>query len=339
MPSPPILRRQWTPPRRTTPNSVGAPMKRGQRSVDPIDAGLERTPDPLRPVLFGKFQRLIYDESGIWLGEHKQALLTGRLARRLRLLGLESMQDYLQLVSQPDQQHERAVMIDCITTNQTHFFREPRHYDFLAQQAFPRWQSAATTGERPKALRVWSAACSSGEEPYSLAMLLLKHFPPEEGWDIEVLATDICTRVLEKARAALYPIEKAKEIPREFLRNYMLKGRGEQRGLMKVSPEVHRVVRFARINLHSDSYPAIGFFDLIFCRNVLIYFDQNSKQKVLAGILRHLAPAGLLFVGHSEHLGSTVSGLKAVVPTIYAPAGHLPDFRDARSSMPRLTCE
>lgn len=278
----------------------------------------QRAQDSLSPALFTRFQRLIYEESGIWLGEHKQALLTGRLARRLRLLGLEDMKEYLHLVTQPDQQHERAVMIDCITTNQTHFFREPRHFDFLAQQIFPQWHSAAILGERSRILRVWSAACSSGEEPYSLAMLLLKHFPADEGWDIEVLATDICTRVLEKARAALYPIEKAKEIPTEFLRSYMLKGRGEQREFMKISPEVHRIVRFARTNLHADSYPVFGAFDLIFCRNVLIYFDQHSKQKVIAGILGHLAPAGLLFVGHSEHLGTTVPGLKSVAPTVYA---------------------
>lgn len=281
---------------------------------------MQQTQGSLSPRLFTRFQRLIYDESGIWLGEHKQALLTGRLARRLRLLGLENMEDYLHLVTQPDQQHERAVMIDCITTNQTHFFREPRHFDFLARDIFPQWHDAALFGERPKILRVWSTACSSGEEPYSLAMLLLKHFPAEQGWEIEVLATDICTRVLEKARAALYPIEKAKEIPSEFLRNYMLKGRGEQREFMKVTQEIHRIVRFARANLHADSYPVFGFFDLIFCRNVLIYFDQHSKQKVIAGILRHLAPAGLLFVGHSEHLGSTISGLKSVAPTVYALA-------------------
>ena len=295
-------------------------MRRIQRSVEPQDTGSQRAQDSLRPALFAKFQRLIYEESGIWLGEHKQALLTGRLARRLRLLGLKEMQDYFQLVTQPDQQHERAVMIDCITTNQTHFFREPGHFDFLAGRIFPEWQSAAITGERPRTLRVWSAACSSGEEPYSLAMLLLKHFPAEQGWEIEVLATDICTRVLEKARAAVYPIEKAKEIPSEFLRNYMLKGRGEQREFMKVSPEVHRLVRFARVNLHSDSYPVFGPFDLIFCRNVLIYFDQCSKAKVIAAMLRHLGATGFLFVGHSEHLASTVPALKPVAPTVYALA-------------------
>jgi chemotaxis protein methyltransferase CheR len=274
----------------------------------------------LPPALFSKFQQLIYRESGIWLGTHKHALLTGRLARRLRLLGLSNMQEYYQLVIQPDQLHERAVMLDCITTNETHFFREPRHFDFLEQQIFPQWQSEAASGERSMRLRVWSAGCSSGEEPYSLAMLLLKHFPLDKGWELEVLATDISTRVLEKAREAIYPLEKAKEIPPEYLRAHMLKGRGEHKGVMKVSPELHRVVRFARVNLHADSYPILASFDLIFCRNVLIYFDQASKVKVIAGILRHLSPSGLLFVGHSEHLGQIAPNLKTIAPTIHALA-------------------
>jgi chemotaxis protein methyltransferase CheR len=277
----------------------------------------------LAPGVFSKFQQLIYREAGIWLAIHKHALLTGRLARRLRLLGLKNMQEYYQLVTQPDQQHERAIMIDCITTNETHFFREPRHFDYLERQVFPRWQQEAAAGERVMRLRVWSAGCSTGEEPYSLAMLLLKNFPESNGWDIEVLGTDISTRVLEKARAATYPIEKSKDIPAEHLRAYMLKGRGDHKAMMKVSPELHRVVRFARVNLHADSYPILGSFDLIFCRNVLIYFDQESKIKVIGGILRHLSPSGLLFVGHSEHLGAMAPSLKTVAPTIHALASSI----------------
>jgi chemotaxis protein methyltransferase CheR len=228
------------------------------------------------------------------------------------------MQEYYQLVTQPDQLHERALMIDCITTNETHFFREPRHFDFLSQHVFPRWHQEAAMGQRTTHLRVWSAGCSSGEEPYSLAMLLLKNFPAEKGWDLEVLATDISTRILEKAREAVYPIEKSKDIPEEHLRAYMLKGRGEHQGVMKVSPELHRVVRFARVNLHADSYPLQGFFDLIFCRNVLIYFDQKSKEKVINGIVRHLSTSGLLFVGHSEHLAGISPRLRTVAPTVHA---------------------
>jgi chemotaxis protein methyltransferase CheR len=302
-------------------------MSRSHRSTQGASRHEIHDRSSLAPALFAKFQELIYQEAGIWLAIHKHALLTGRLARRLRLLGLSSMQQYFHLVTQSDQQHERAVMIDCITTNETHFFREARHFDFLSQHVFPRWHQEAAAGQRTTHLRVWSAGCSSGEEPYSLAMLLLKHFPVEKGWDLEVLATDISTRVLEKAREAVYPIEKMKDIPQEYLRAYMLKGRGEHKGVMKVSPELRRVVRFARVNLHADFYPLQGFFDLVFCRNVLIYFDQKSKEKVINGILRHLSPSGLLFVGHSEHLAGISPSLKTVAPTVHAlmPAsGELP---------------
>src|ERR1700751_4201231 len=140
----------------------------------------------ITPALFAKFQALIYSESGIWLSSHKHALLTGRLARRLRLLSLSTMKEYFHLVSQSDQQHERALMIDCITTNETHFFGQPRHFDFLVQKIFPRWQREAAAGERPNRLTLWSAGCSTGEEPFSLGMLLLKHFPPDQGWFVEI---------------------------------------------------------------------------------------------------------------------------------------------------------
>ena len=132
----------------------------------------------IAPALFRRFQSLIYTESGIWLGPQKQALLTSRLARRLRVLGLSTMGEYFRLVSQPDQQQERSLMLDCITTNETHFFREPQHFDYLANQIFPRWRLEADAGTRTRHIHIWSAGCSSGEEPYSLAMLLLKHLPP-----------------------------------------------------------------------------------------------------------------------------------------------------------------
>jgi chemotaxis protein methyltransferase CheR len=211
-------------------------------------------------------------------------------------------------------------MLDFITTNETHFFREPRHFDFLVSHVFPRWREEAVQGQRSYRLSVWSAGCSSGEEPFSLAMLLLKHFPEDQGWHIELLGTDLSTRVLDKAQAGVYPLEKSKEIPPEFLRAYMLKGKGQQKGEMKVGPELHRLVRFARVNLSADSYPIEGVFDLIFCRNVLIYFDHASKTKVVAGLLRYLSPSGLLFVGHSEHLGGISPNLKSVAPTVYSLA-------------------
>jgi chemotaxis protein methyltransferase CheR len=270
----------------------------------------------ISPKEFLLFQAMIYRESGIWLSEAKVALLTGRLSKRLRVLGLRNFATYYQLVDTDEE--ERRTMLDAITTNETHFFREPGHFDFLEQHVLPRWRQEGATGQRPTRLRVWSAGCSSGEEPYSLAMLLLKHFRVES-WDLEVLATDISTRVLRKAREAVYPIEKMKDIPPEYLRAYMLKGRGDNKGVMKASPELLRVVRFARVNLHADSYSVQGPFDLILCRNVLIYFDQKSKEKVIRGIVQHLSPSGLLFVGHSENLGGISPNLRTVAPTVYAP--------------------
>jgi len=264
---------------------------------------------------FLRFQAMIYRDSGIWLSEAKAALLTGRLSKRLRAVGLRDFAKYYQLVDTNEE--ERRTMLDNITTNETHFFREPGHFDFLAHHVFPRWRQEASAGKRQTRIRVWSAGCSSGEEPYSLAMLLLKHFRTER-WDLEVVATDISNRVLEKARQAVYPIEKMKDIPPEYLRAYMLKGRGDNKSVMKASPELLRCVRFDRVNLHADSYPLQGFFDLIFCRNVLIYFDQKSKEKVIGGILRHLSPGGLLFVGHSENLGGISPNLRTVAPTVYA---------------------
>jgi chemotaxis protein methyltransferase CheR len=280
-----------------------------------ISAAIEEL--SLTPVLFSRFQKLIYSESGIWLGPQKQALLTSRLARRLRLLGLGSMSEYFRLVSQADQQHERSVMLDCITTNETHFFREPRHFDYLAQEVIPRWKQEAEAGKRIRHVNVWCAGCSSGEEPYSLAMLFLRHLPPEGGWFPQILASDISTRVLEKAREAMFPIEKAHEIPKDYLRAYMLKGTKESSGMMRVVPELQKIVRFARINLFADSCPVQGTFDLIFCRNVLIYFDDRSKEKVVAGLVRHLSPTGMLFVGHSEHLHGISRELRLVAPTVY----------------------
>jgi len=268
--------------------------------------------------LFAQFQALIYKETGIWLGTHKSALLAGRLSRRLRLLGLPSMAEYYRLVTQADQQQERATMIDCITTNETHFFREPQHFALLSQRIFPRWQKEAAAGDRPKRIRIWSAGCSTGEEPYSLAMMLSKYFPAEAQWDIQILGTDISNRVLEKCAAATYPVDKASEIPKDFLSAFMLKGVAEQDGLMLVSPQVRKLVRFARLNLHANSYPIPTDYDLIFCRNVLIYFDQLSKQKVISGLVNHLAGDGLLFVGHSENLYGITSDLKRSMPAVYA---------------------
>lgn len=268
-------------------------------------------------ALFGKFQQLIYAETGIWLSESKTALLCGRLARRLRALQLRSLRDYYSIVIQPDQQEERMLMIDAITTNETRFFREPQHFEFLASQVFPVWRKAAVEGHRSRTIRIWSAGCSSGEEAYSLAMVLARHFPSNDGWDPRVVATDISTHVLATGREGIYRLAGARDIPRELLDDFMLKGYAEHEGKMKVAREIRRMVEFKRLNLSDESYEIHGMFDAIFCRNVLIYFDATSKRKVVEKLVRHLRPEGLFFIGHAENLHSLTQGLRCVAATVY----------------------
>ncbi|MGA8490370.1 MAG: CheR family methyltransferase [Terriglobales bacterium] len=286
------------------------------------DACLEQPPHlSVSPALFQKFQKLIYSETGIWLGSSKTALLCGRLFRRLRALEMTSLQTYYECVVQPDQQEERSRMIDAITTNETRFYREPRQFEFLVQRVFPRWRAEAERGLRPKRVNIWSAGCSSGEEPYTVAMLLSRHLPSEQGWEARILATDISNRVLEKARKGIYPLVRSGEVPKDLLYSFMLRGMAERRGEMKVKVEIQQMVEFRRLNLDQESDLVEGPFDAIFCRNVLIYFDAASKQRVVTSLVRHLVANGILFVGHAENLTSVFPQLRSLEPTIYTRTG------------------
>ncbi len=298
---------------------TAAGKPRTSRQLDPC---LDQLPHLfVSPALFNKFQKLIYSETGIWLGNSKTALLCGRLFRRLRTLGISSLESYYECVAQPHQHEERAQMIDAITTNETRFFREPRQFEFMVQRVFPHWQGDAEQGLRPKRVRVWSAGCSSGEEPYTVAMLLARHLPAQEGWDVRLLATDISNRVLEKARKGVYPIAKAAELPSDLLHSFMLRGMGERDGEMKVKVEIQEMIDFQRLNLDQEMNLVESPFDAIFCRNVLIYFDAASKSRVLARLSHHLIVNGLLFVGHAENLSSMSSQLQSLEPTIYTRTG------------------
>jgi len=297
--------------------------RRKRSGLPPDPAALTRDPSgfSVSSALFGKFQQLIHQETGIWLGDTKSALLCGRLSRRLRVLQMSSLDEYYDLVTLPDQHDERVLMIDAITTNETRFFRDPRHFEFLEGRVIPRWRRDAQQGLRTKSVRVWSAGCSSGEEPYSLAMLLARHLPAEQGWSVAIFATDISTRILAQARIGIYNIAKLPDIPEALLKDYMLKGVDQQEGQMKVMPEVQAMVDFQKLNLAHGPYPPQAHFDVIFCRNVLIYFDLQSKQKVVEHLTRCLVRNGLLFVGQAENLSSMNSDLKSVVPAVYARAG------------------
>ena len=275
------------------------------------------------PALFQKFQALIYSETGIWLGNSKTALLTARLFRRLLNLNIPSLKDYYELVAAPDGLEERARMIDAITTNETRFFREPRQFDFLVQQAIPRWGAEAEKGLRTKRLRIWSAGCSSGEEPYSLAMLFAHYLPSEQGWDVRILATDISNRVLEKARRGIYDATRGEGISKELLQKFILRGIAEQDGRIKVKVCIRDMIDFKRLNLNVGPYPVQGLFDVILCRNVLIYFSADSRKRAVTNLVGHLVANGFLFVGHAENLASLSTHLHSLEPTIYLKTGSM----------------
>jgi chemotaxis protein methyltransferase CheR len=266
---------------------------------------------------FRRFRALVEEEAGIHLNASKKPLLYSRLARRIRELGLGSFDAYYRRVVEDRGGAELTELLDRITTNETHFFREPHHFEHIARELSASWVAAASAGARHRKIRAWSAGCSTGEEPYSLAMTLLACFPPEAGWSIDILATDLSTRVLETARRATWPIAKANEIPRPFLRQFMLQGIGESAGKLRAGPELRDVVRFQRHNLHDGSVPEGEAFDLVFCRNVLIYFELAAKERVIERLLGQLAAGGRLFLGHAESIRNT-RGLRGLGATIYA---------------------
>jgi len=296
------------------------------RPVEQQSSGLPSTAETRRQALdvapraisakeFLLFQQFIYQESGIWLSDAKVGLLTARLSKRLRVLDLNRFSDYYERVH--SDLEERMVMLDVITTNETHFFREPIHFQFLAERVFPTWQAASNARKRDRVIRVWSAGCSTGQEPYSLAMILLDHFPPVHRWAVEIVATDLSRRAVATAEQGIWSADKAREIPKQYVRKYTLKGVGEFRGKLKAAPSI-QMIRFARLNLNDTNYPAwLGQFDLIFCRNVLIYFDLESRRRVLDRLTKHLAPDGLLFIGHAETLTSVCPSLRCIIPTVY----------------------
>ena len=288
------------------------------RSLTPIPASAGwQYRDPSNSE-FHEFATLVHDVAGIALNDSKRALVNRRLNARLRELGIESLGAYVELVRADESGAEIVTLLDLIATNETHFFREKAHFDFLEARVFPTWIDEANAGARPRVIRAWSAACSTGQEPYSLAMQLLTFFPPEDGWKLEIEATDISTHVLEIARIGEWSVDKAAEVPEHYLHRYMLRGTGPRIGRMKAARVVRDAVQFSRMNLNDDVYPVQGMFDLIFCRNVLIYFSAERRAAVIERLTDRLNPEGLLFVGHAESLHAHRTRLRAMLPTVYA---------------------
>ncbi|MBZ8141520.1 SAM-dependent methyltransferase [Rubrivivax gelatinosus] len=255
---------------------------------------------------FERFQLFIHEAAGIRLSPAKKALVSGRLSRRLREHGLGSYEDYYRLLRSGDAPGEIQTAIDLLTTNETYFFREPRHFELLERIA-----REAAAEARP--LRVWSAACSSGEECYTIAMVLAETMGTTP-W--EVLGSDISSRVLERARSARYPMERARQVPPALLRRHCLRGQGPADGTLLVARALRERVSFAQLNLNRP-LPSIGRFDLVFLRNVMIYFDADKKREVVARVLGQLVTGGHLLIGHSETLHGLSDAVRQVAPSTY----------------------
>lgn len=272
-------------------------------SVD-VNARVTGLPGTLSDPEFRLFRDLMYKLAGISLSDAKKQLVAGRLARRLRQLELESYGDYFKRLQKDSGEMQTAV--DLLTTNETYFFREPKHFDFLRAHALPGLKSGGT-------VRVWSGACSSGEEPYTIAMVMAEVLG---GRPWEIVASDLSSRVLEKAKEGRYTMEDAEGIPRPLLAKYCLKGVGSQEGSFMVKPALRGRITFRQINLNV-ALPDLGQFDVIFLRNVMIYFDLETKRQVIRRLLPLLRPGGYFMLSHSENLNGISDALKTVQPSIY----------------------
>ncbi len=266
---------------------------------------------------FARLSEFIRSICGIKLPPAKKTMLEGRLRKRLRALNLQSFARYCDYLFSPSgSQSEHIHMIDAVTTNKTDFFREPDHFDYLSSVVLPGLVSLYGIGSR-KRLNVWSAASSTGEEPYTLAMVLSEFAEVCPGFDFSILGTDISTRVLEKARLGIYEHEKVGPIPMALRRKYLLKSKVQNGGFVRIVPELRASVTFERLNLMEDDYGMDDSMGVVFCRNVLIYFDRPTQEKLINRLALHLIPGGYLFVGHSESLHGMDLPLVQAATTIY----------------------
>jgi chemotaxis protein methyltransferase CheR len=258
---------------------------------------------------------LIYAQAGIRLGSDKKTMLEVRIKRRLKVLDLSSYQQYCDyLFGREGLKEEIVPLIDVVTTNKTDFFREPGHFDFLVEKALPDLTSRGGNG---KPLLVWSAGCSTGEEPYTLAMVMSEYAQSHPGFRFRILATDISTDVLAKAEMGVYSKEVVSPVPAALKRKYLMGSRDPGSSRVRVVPELRRLVEFRRLNFMDADYGLSERADAIFCRNVIIYFDRPTQERVLQRLSRHLVPNGYMFVGHAETLHDMDLPLAPVAPALY----------------------
>lgn len=264
---------------------------------------------------FERLRGLIYAESGINLSLDKKTMLELRIKRRLRVLNITTFAQYCTyLFGREGRQEEIVHFLDVITTNKTDFFREPGHFEYLVHQALPDLMSRSGNG---RGLLIWSAGCSTGEEPYTLAIVLSEYAATHPGFRFSVLATDISTTVLTKAALGIFNSEVVNAVPPDLRRKYFLRGRQPNPDRARIVPELRKLVEFRRLNFKDADFGFAEKADVIFCRNVLIYFDRTTQEQILQKLARHLVPEGYIFVGHAEALHDMNLPLEAVAPAAY----------------------
>ncbi len=277
-------------------------------------------PPTLGRATFDRLRALIKERTGISLGDNKVQLVQSRLVSRLQALGLPTFEEYVERVAASRDADELRELTNAITTNKTSFFREEHHFEAL-RGVVTRAAAAAAGSGRPRTLRVWSAACSTGEEPYSIAITLLEalgHEAPR--WDVKVLATDIDTDVLASGARGVYPADRMDDIPAAQASRWFVAGQGEQAGLVRARRPLRQLITWRQMNFVDVPWPIRTSFDVVFCRNVLIYFDRATQLDVVNRLVERLSPDGELYLGHSESLVGTRAGLRALGRTAFAHA-------------------
>lgn len=266
---------------------------------------------------FARLSGFIQSEYGIKMPRVKKVLLEARLRKRLRVLGMHSYSEYCDYLFSPEGiENELIHMINVVTTNKTDFFREPKHFDYLVQTALPELinRYGATIGRR---YNIWSAGCSTGEEPYTLAMVLNEFAGKQQGFYFSILATDISTKVLESASLGIYKEDAVVPVPTALKMKYLLRSKDKRKDLVRIAPELRSLIRFRRLNFMDSDFGMKAPVDIIFCRNVIIYFDRPTQEKLLNRFCHHLIPGGYLFTGHSETLNGLGVPLVSAGPMVY----------------------
>ncbi|MDH4163778.1 MAG: protein-glutamate O-methyltransferase [Nitrospirota bacterium] len=267
---------------------------------------------------FGRFSEFIGNQCGIKMPLSKKVMLEARLQKRLRTLGIKTFAEYYEFVIGDGEHKELVHMLDAVTTNKTDFFREPGHFQYLTDHVLPEYvEERERNGQRDRPFLIWSAGCSTGEEPYTLAMVLSEFAEKNSGFRFTILATDLSMRVLNRAKDAIYDAERLADVPIALKQKYLLRSRDRSQSKVRIVPALRSTVQFQRLNLMEEAFTFAEPLDVIFCRNVIIYFDRQTQEQLITRFCRTLKPEGHLFLGHSESIHGFDLPLRRLVSTVY----------------------